>query len=118
MPYKFKGKRNCTQSDGSKGKYQTVKKSGSKRCYKSKKQYKAAMAYAHEDDQTEEEVLREYVRETLRESRFKQMLKPKFTDLRHTLANSSFLSSDPNADGDEENWSSEAAIVLRDDLND
>lgn len=50
MPYKFKGKKTCTQSDGSKGKYQTVKKDGSKRCYKSKKQYDASMAWAHEAD--------------------------------------------------------------------
>lgn len=65
MPYKFKGKRNCTQSDGTKGKYQTVKKDGSKRCYKSEKQYKAAQAWAHEDDQKEEETLREYIRAQL-----------------------------------------------------
>ena len=68
MPYKFKGKRDCTQSDGSKGKYQTVKKDGSKRCYKTEKQYKAAQAYAHEteeDDDIITEVLREYIRESL-----------------------------------------------------
>jgi len=51
MPYKSKGKKDCTQSDGSKGKYQTVKKDGTKRCYKSKKQYDAAMAWAHEADE-------------------------------------------------------------------
>ena len=51
MPYKSKGKKDCTQSDGSKGKYQTVKKNGTKRCYKSKKQYDAAMAWAHEADE-------------------------------------------------------------------
>lgn len=65
MPYKFKGKRDCTQSDGSKGKYQTIKKDGSKRCYKSEKQYKAAQAYAHEDDHKEEDTLREYIRAKL-----------------------------------------------------
>jgi len=65
MPYKFKGKRDCTQSDGSKGKYQTVKADGSKRCYKSEKQYKASQAYAHEVDEIEEETLREYVRAKL-----------------------------------------------------
>ena len=118
MPYKFKGKRNCTQSDGSKGKYQTVKKDGSKRCYKSEKQYKAAQAYAHEDDHNEEDTLREYVRFFLRESRFKQMSKSKFTELRQALANSSFLDADPEGDLDDEDWSSEAAKVLRDDLND
>ena len=53
MPYKSKGKKDCTQSDGSKGKYQTVKKNGTKRCYKSKKQYDAAMAWAHEADEAE-----------------------------------------------------------------
>lgn len=65
MPYKFKGKRDCEQSDGTKGKYLTVKKNGKRRCYKSKKQYKAAMAWAREVDETEEEELREYVRERL-----------------------------------------------------
>lgn len=65
MPYKFKGKRDCKQSDGTKGKYLTIKKGGSRRCYKSKKQYKAAMAWAREVDEVEEEELREYVREKL-----------------------------------------------------
>mgnify|MGYP001406233961 FL=1 len=65
MPYKFKGKRDCEQSDGTKGKYLTVKKNGKRRCYKSKKQYKAAMAWAREVDEVEEEELREYVREKL-----------------------------------------------------
>ena len=51
MPYKFKGKRDCTQSDGSKGAFQTIKKDGSKRCYKSEKQYKASQAWAHEYDE-------------------------------------------------------------------
>ena len=119
MPYKFKGKRDCTQSDGSKGKYQTVKKNGSKRCYKSEKQYKAAQAYAHEEDLPEDdEILREYIRFFLNESRFKQMSKSKFTDLRQALADSSFLDADPEGDLDDEDWSSEAATVLRDDLND
>jgi len=61
MPYKFKGKRDCTQSDGSKGKYQTVKKDGSKRCYKSEKQYKSSMAWGHgESDTLDGEVIEEY----------------------------------------------------------
>ncbi|MBG17448.1 MAG: hypothetical protein CMB77_03765 [Euryarchaeota archaeon] len=51
MPYKFKGKRDCTQSGGSKGKFQTVKNDGSKRCYKTEKQYKASQAWAHEYDE-------------------------------------------------------------------
>ena len=55
MPYKFKGKRDCKQSDGSKGKYLTVKKDGSRRCYKSEKQYKAAQAWAHEADEIGED---------------------------------------------------------------
>ena len=54
MPYKFKGKRDCKQSDGTKGKYLTVKKDGSRRCYKSEKQYKAAQAWAHEADSLDE----------------------------------------------------------------
>lgn len=72
MPYKFKGKKDCTQSDGSKGKYKTVKKGGSTRCYKSKKQYDAAMAWAHESDVADDELivseenLREMIRDQLR----------------------------------------------------
>ena len=65
MPYKFKGKRDCKQSDGTKGKYLTVKKDGSRRCYKSEKQYKAAQAWAHEADVKEIDTLEEiraYVR--------------------------------------------------------
>jgi len=57
MPYKFKGKRDCEQSDGTKGKYLTVKKNGNRRCYKSKKQYKAAMAWARESDEVSGEIL-------------------------------------------------------------
>ena len=54
----------------------------------------------------------------LRETRLKQISKPKFTDLRQHLAGSSFLDADPAGDLDEDTWSSEAAVVLRDDLND
>ena len=65
-------------------------------------------------------LLRVYIRETLRESRFKQMSKPKFTGLKQALANSSFLDADPESDldGEDEEWSSEAAEALRDTLND
>lgn len=63
-------------------------------------------------------LLREYIREALIESRYKQMSKPKFTDLRKALANSTFLDADPEGDMDDEDWSSEAAKVLRDTLND
>lgn len=73
MPYKFKGKRDCTQSDGkTKGKYLTVKKDGSRRCYKSEKQYKAAQAWAHEADDIPEEdtlkLVREFISHVLSES--------------------------------------------------
>ena len=73
MPYKFKGKRDCTQSDGkTKGKYLTVKKSGDRRCYKSEKQYKAAQAWAHESDVIPEkeplQLVREYVSQVLLEN--------------------------------------------------
>ena len=54
----------------------------------------------------------------IKESRFKQMSKPKFTDLKQALINSSFLDADPEGDLDDEDWSSEAAKVLRDTLND
>jgi len=64
------------------------------------------------------QVLREYIRFFLNESRFKQMSKSKFTDLRQALSSSSFLDADPEGDLDDEDWSSEAAKVLRDDLND
>ena len=63
-------------------------------------------------------LLREYIRETLRESRFKQMSKSKFTDLKQALSASSFLDADPEGDMDEDDWSSEAAIELRNTLND
>ena len=63
--------------------------------------------------------LREYIQATLNETRFKQMSKSKFTDLQHYLANSSFLDADPEGDlDDDDDWASEAASVLRDDLND
>lgn len=51
------------------------------------------------------------------ESRFKQMFKKKFTNLRKHIQNSSFLSADPAGDGDYNDWSSEASEVLRNDLN-
>ena len=63
-------------------------------------------------------LLREYIQYTLRESRFKQMSKAKFTDLKQALSNSTFLDADPEGDLDDDSWSSEAAAVLRDDLND
>ena len=63
-------------------------------------------------------LLREYIRATLKESRFKQMSKAKFTGLQSYLANSSFLDADPEGDlDDDDDWASEAANVLRDDLN-
>ena len=43
MPYKFKGKRDCKQSDGTKGTYLTIKSDGSRTCYKGEKQYKASL---------------------------------------------------------------------------
>lgn len=63
-------------------------------------------------------LLRKYVQEVLRESRFKQMSKSKFTDLKAALESSNFLDADPEGDLDDDTWSSEAADVLRDDLND
>ena len=71
-----------------------------------------------EQEVVNESILREYIAVTLSESRFKQMSKSKFTDLKQALVNSQFLDADPEADGDEEDWSSEAAKVLRDTLND
>ena len=64
------------------------------------------------------QLLREYISEVLKESRFKQMSKSKFTDLKAALENSRFLDADPEGDLDDDSWSSEAATVLRDDLND
>tara|TARA_Y100001973_G_C5171180_1_gene319170 strand:- start:577 stop:828 length:252 start_codon:yes stop_codon:yes gene_type:complete len=55
MPYDFKGKKDCTQKNGNKGKYLTIKKNGSRKCYKSKEQYDAAMAWAHESDDKADE---------------------------------------------------------------
>ena len=54
----------------------------------------------------------------INESRFKQMSKAKFTGLKQALLNSTFLDADPEGDLDDEGWSSEAAKVLRDTLND
>jgi len=63
--------------------------------------------------------LRKYIREVIIESRFKQMSKAKFTDLKGALEASTFLDADPDGDGDDfESWSSEAAIALKDTLND
>ena len=63
MPYKFKGKRKCTQSDGDKGNYLTIKKGGKRRCYKSKSDYKSAMAWGHgeADEKDDENILREFI---------------------------------------------------------
>ena len=63
--------------------------------------------------------LRPYIRQILIESRFKQMSKERFTGLRAHLASSRFLDADPEGDLDDGNdWISESANVLRDDLND
>ena len=63
--------------------------------------------------------LRQYIRGVIIESRFRQMNKAKFTDLKGALEASTFLDADPDGDGDDfESWSSEAAIALRDTLND
>lgn len=69
-------------------------------------------------DYTVKQELRLYIKELISEKRFKQMSKPKFTDLKQVLSNSSFLDADPEADLDGEDWSSESAKVLRDTLND
>jgi len=64
-------------------------------------------------------LLREYIQVILNETRFKQMSKSKFTDLQQHLANSSFLDADPDGDLDgDDDWISDAAKVLRGDLND
>ena len=72
-------------------------------------------------------LLHEYIRllllqsgkPVISETRFKQMSKSKFTDLRQYLINSSFLNQDPEADlDDDDDWSSQAATALRDNLND
>lgn len=61
--------------------------------------------------------LRSYIREVLLETRFHQMAKPKFTDLKQALKDSRFLDADPEGDGlDDEDWSSEAAELLQKDL--
>lgn len=64
MPYKFKGKKDCQQSDGSKGKYLTIKKDGSQRCFKSEKQYKASQTYSREGDGEKEENLLQELEES------------------------------------------------------
>ena len=64
-------------------------------------------------------LLREYIREALKESRFKQMSKAKFTDLKQALASSTFLDADPAGDLDDDgDWASDSANELRDTLND
>ena len=47
-------------------------------------------------------LLRRYIREVLHESRFKQMSKSKFTDLKSVLEKSSFLDADPEGDLDDD----------------
>jgi uncharacterized membrane protein (UPF0127 family) len=74
--------------------------------------------YENATDCTTKQELRLYIKELISEKRFKQMNKPKFTDLQQALRASSFLDADPEADLDDEDWSSEAAKVLRDTLND
>ena len=65
------------------------------------------------------QTVRSYIKEIIRETRFRQMAGPKFSDLRGQLLKSSFLDSDPEADLDEDgDWTSPAASSLRDDLND
>jgi hypothetical protein len=61
--------------------------------------------------------IRQYIRQVLLESRFKQMSKPKFTDLKKVLNTSSFLDADPSSDINANGWTSEAAEELRDNLN-
>jgi hypothetical protein len=66
----------------------------------------------------DKKTVREYIRKLIGESRFKQMSKSKFADIRQALAGSSFLDADPEGDGTSmEDWSSESAAKLRDDLN-
>ena len=62
MPYSFKGQRNCTKSDGTKGHFLTVKKKdGTRRCYDSEAAYKRSKAasYANEEDQIKGESIME-----------------------------------------------------------
>ncbi len=75
MGYKEKGAKSCTQSDGSKGSYKTVKKDGTTRCYKSEKNYKAAMAWGHgEADEPDGELLEE-IEERIRENLLRLYIK-------------------------------------------
>ena len=70
-------------------------------------------------EKSDKENQEEYLKSMwMMESRFKQMSKSRFTDLKVALMNSPFLSADPEGDLDDEDWSSEAAEVLRDTLND
>jgi hypothetical protein len=72
-----------------------------------------------QQEELAESLAREYIRQMLIESRFKQMSKAKFTDLKQALASSSFLDLDPAGDLDEDDdWASEAATALRNTLND
>ncbi len=65
MPYKFKGARDCTQSSGKKGKYLTIKKDGTRKCYKSEDNYKSSMAWGHgpikSGDEKEEPMISESI---------------------------------------------------------
>ena len=50
MPYTFKGKKDCTKSDGTKGKFYTKKKGKSGRCYDSETAYKKSMQAGYAGD--------------------------------------------------------------------
>jgi len=65
-------------------------------------------------------ILRRYIRHILSETRFKQMSKSKFTDLKQHLENSEWMNVDAGGDYDGEygQLSSEAQQQLIDDLND
>jgi hypothetical protein len=67
MPYKFKGKRKCKQSNGEIGSYLTIKPNGNRKCYKSKKGYNIAMAIAHEGFKMNLNLLRELISEVIHE---------------------------------------------------
>ena len=65
-PISLKRKKDCRQSNGAKGGYLTIKKDGTRRCYKSEKQYKAAQAWAHEGNKvSDSQQIREFVRNIL-----------------------------------------------------
>ena len=50
MPYTFKGSKDCTKSDGTKGKFYTKKKGKSGRCYDSETAYKKSMQAGYAGD--------------------------------------------------------------------